>query len=113
MSALPVWPRVTIAPFGIRITIVGNQSGGRSVNLANCRDMPGQRWKICFRRKQTFSGASTNDGFVLLLLILGPLVQASSGHERMSEVGERATTAECRLLGPSRKTTMEEAKSGA
>ena len=32
-------------------------------------------------------------------LIQRPLVHASSEHERMSEVGERATTAECRLVG--------------
>jgi ribosomal protein L13E len=34
-----------------------------------------------------------------LLLILRPLIPASSGHERMSEVGKHATTAECRLVG--------------
>ena len=41
----------------------------------------------------------TYDRFVPLFVIPRPLVEASNGHERMSEVGERATTAECRFVG--------------
>jgi len=39
------------------------------------------------------------DGFVLRRIISLPIIEVPNGHEQMSEVGKRLTTAECRLVG--------------
>lgn len=52
----------------------------------------GQVLNADLRQKLTLNPRYGNDGFVPLLVIPRPLVETSSGRERASEVGERATT---------------------
>ena len=39
------------------------------------------------------------NGFIPRRFIPLPIIEAPNGHEQMSEVGKRITTAECRLVG--------------
>jgi hypothetical protein len=49
--------------------------------------------------KPTFGYAGANDRKVRAFAIPRLLVETSTGHERMSEAGERATTAKRHIVG--------------
>ncbi len=70
-------------------------------NEPHQRSSVGRRGNFGFCQKPTFGQTKVEDRFVPLLLIPRPIVQTSSGRGRMFEIGERATTAECRLVGRS------------
>jgi hypothetical protein len=63
----------------------------------------------CSWEMVSFVARPAIDGFVPLRLISLPIIEVPNGHEQMSEVGKRLTTAECRLVGladPDRSTVF-------
>lgn len=73
----------------------------------------GSAWSCCSCQKLTAGDGSTSDCFVPLLFIPRLLIETQDGHERMSEIGKRMTTAECRLVGLfSRKDAVPLAPNG-